>query len=632
MVNGLKSDDLVIDNLIRFSEGEGKIFLGDQRVVLVQASALGTLRQDLIQTLGMDRTKGFLTRYGYNIGANDAQKILQMPWLSEKERLWAGPKMHGIIGHVFVQPLITEYDFQRGVLHFEGDWKDSYEAMEHIRLFGVSKEPVCHTLVGYASGYLSTIMGTKVIVREEACQGMGDDHCRWVGKTLEHWHGEVDGELIYYEERSLVRELDQAYERLKIERDNLDKAILIHNKLMHEVIRGHDLPSIADLLSKLMKKPVLIEDHHLNVLAVGGLSGESAEASSLKFKQWMERQNDHRLQRMNAVEIKVSEDCRRLIAPIVLRNTIYGYCSFLHADETFKEVDAMILEKAASACSIYLLNEKNVFEAEQRVRGHFLEEILSNRLSKKDIFKKGHYIGVDLERPFYIVVLDYFAASSKVNDELELYDNLITTISKFLIGQDMTPLLSQRSGHIAMWFPQFNTQNQKIDIERVCRQLIEHCKSAYPRYQFKSGISLGSASIDEIANEYAQALAALKVADNKHHIMPFESLGLAGIIFQSGNVDTIRKFSNQILGKMLSCDKNKNAEILGTLYFYLKNGGNLEQTAQEMSLSISGLRYRVKKITDLLQKDLREPTTMYKLYLAVQALVAIGDLDLNSCH
>jgi PucR family transcriptional regulator, purine catabolism regulatory protein len=42
------------------------------------------------------------------------------------------------------------------------------------------------------------------------------------------------------------------------------------------------------------------------------------------------------------------------------------------------------------------------------------------------------------------------------------------------------------------------------------------------------------------------------------------------------------------------------------------------------------LRYRISKIEEMLQMDLRNPLTSYQLLLSIQALNLIGDLDLKS--
>ncbi len=67
-----------------------------------------------------------------------------------------------------------------------------------------------------------------------------------------------------------------------------------------------------------------------------------------------------------------------------------------------------------------------------------------------------------------------------------------------------------------------------------------------------------------------------------------------------------------------------------TLYFFLVNGGNLEITADELSLSISGLRYRIYKNEKLLQKDIRNPVITCELLMAIQGLILLGDLEIKN--
>ena len=52
---------------------------------------------------------------------------------------------------------------------------------------------------------------------------------------------------------------------------------------------------------------------------------------------------------------------------------------------------------------------------------------------------------------------------------------------------------------------------------------------------------------------------------------------------------------------------SKKNELVKTLYVFLANGGNLEKTAMDITLSLSGLRYRLQKIEELLGHDLRDP-------------------------
>lgn len=211
----MRADELDLTRIYKFSTLHNPND-PQERVVTVPTAALGMLRHELIETLGIERTKGFLLRHGWHCGVNDAQKVLEMDWDSKKELLFVGPKMHTLHGYLEeVDVLVAEADFSNGRMHHEAIWKNSYEAEEHLKRFGPSDQPVCHTLVGYASGYLSTILGKKVIAKEIKCKAMGYEHCHAVCRTVEEWNGEIDDELKYYKADNIIGELDETFRKLK---------------------------------------------------------------------------------------------------------------------------------------------------------------------------------------------------------------------------------------------------------------------------------------------------------------------------------------------------------------------------------------------------------------------------------
>ena len=83
--------------------------------------------------------------------------------------------------------------------------------------------------------------------------------------------------LASYEADRIIDELDETYEKLRIERDNLSKTYHVHHKLFKEVLREKGMKSIADVLYQTMKMPVIIEDRYLTILAVGGLPTQKAQ-------------------------------------------------------------------------------------------------------------------------------------------------------------------------------------------------------------------------------------------------------------------------------------------------------------------------------------------------------------------
>ena len=51
-----------IQNLLRFEYEEGRIWLGEERMILLRSSEMQGLRRGMIDSLGLDRAKGLLMK------------------------------------------------------------------------------------------------------------------------------------------------------------------------------------------------------------------------------------------------------------------------------------------------------------------------------------------------------------------------------------------------------------------------------------------------------------------------------------------------------------------------------------------------------------------------------------------
>src|SRR2546427_5524328 len=72
-VDALRYPDIAdLMSRLHFSPGDGRIWLDDQRMVLVHTSAMGVLRRGLIERLGIDPGRGLLPPVGYNSGPRGA--------------------------------------------------------------------------------------------------------------------------------------------------------------------------------------------------------------------------------------------------------------------------------------------------------------------------------------------------------------------------------------------------------------------------------------------------------------------------------------------------------------------------------------------------------------------------------
>lgn len=178
---------------LRFAPQQGRIWLDDQRMMLMHISNLGSLRQELIEGMGKERARGLITRIGYQAGARDAQMSRKVRAnRSTFDDFLAGPQLVSLEGIVFCEPLALHIDVEKGEYFGDFHLVDCAEAEAHMASYGIGNEGVCWMLVGYACGYTSAFMGRPILWRECECRSMGHEKCRVIGKPVEEWEDAED--------------------------------------------------------------------------------------------------------------------------------------------------------------------------------------------------------------------------------------------------------------------------------------------------------------------------------------------------------------------------------------------------------------------------------------------------------
>lgn len=200
MKTGVLAQDLKLSDLLEVDEQGGVIRFGGRRILFYDAVALGLLRAQMVENFGLDVARGLLTRLGYSHGWRTAETLKDsIPWTNEREWRIAGGRLHRLQGLVRFEPVRNE----RPGCIAEAIWFDSFEAEQHVLHLGRSSAPVCWSLTGFASGYLSRVFGEAIYAIEETCCGQGDATCHMLAKTKEEWGEEIEPHLRFYEKDCL---------------------------------------------------------------------------------------------------------------------------------------------------------------------------------------------------------------------------------------------------------------------------------------------------------------------------------------------------------------------------------------------------------------------------------------------
>lgn len=593
-------------------------------------AAFAVLREQLIKNIGIERVKGFLLRYGYELGSQTAKRALQLNLSSIAELIKQGPQFHSTYGHakgVLYRIEIEVNEQQRPITaRGNGTWKGSFEGLEHLSRLGKSDAPVCYTLTGYISGYMSALCQRVIVAKEISCVAMGDELCRWEFKPLEEWGEEIHDEYRLYFESPIIQEYEYTYEQLLEQRNYMYKVANLHQQLTEAIANGCDLQYVAKITHEITGIPVIISDVHFQTFAYHGLSEEQLTDY---MKSWGKIHRTKCTGQPFITEIKLYRfrEQDQLIAPIVVKKKTFGYCAFIYGNKQPElEKDYMLLERAANAAALYLLNEKTSFDASERMKGHFLEQLMDKQYgSRAEILTRGRFMNIDLSGSIIVAVLKADVYRTPFQEDFILREQVLERTRNFFREKHQKFLSVQKQENIVLLIP---FENDKYEhIFHSLEELVSCLEKEFPGLRYKIGVSSRGKQIEDVSESYQEALIASRMACKKK-VVSYDELGIAGILVNSHNVQSIRVYAEKLLGPLYKNEDSKMKELLKTLYVFLLNGGKLEQTMKDLSLSMSGLLYRVRKIETILGKDLRDPMNGHQIFLVLQALAATGDLEI----
>jgi PAS domain S-box-containing protein len=189
----MRADKITFEDAFHVDLLSGRISLGGNRYVILDSTALGSLKRELVENLGWDVAKGVLARVGYRWGRNDARQLRKhQTWNSDEEWLRAGVSLNCLEGMAKVRLDQIEIDRADGVLRATGEWIDSFEAEQHLQQYGVGSDSSCWMLEGYSSGYATEVLGGEAVCIETRCKSKGDPACRFDIRNSAAWSDAAD--------------------------------------------------------------------------------------------------------------------------------------------------------------------------------------------------------------------------------------------------------------------------------------------------------------------------------------------------------------------------------------------------------------------------------------------------------
>ncbi|MEH7274202.1 hypothetical protein [Neobacillus vireti] len=207
---------------------------------------------------------------------------------------------------------------------------------------------------------------------------MGDQYCQVICKPVEEWGTEIEGELDYFTESKISEELEEAHRRIKKQNKFLKHVMGIHEELNRLILEGGHLKDIVEVVGNTLGNPIIAEDRYMGTLAAWAEPGKELSSfllSSVEPASDFIRKQLAIIKREKKTIDLICKDhslLPRTVTPIIIESNVYGYLSIIHSTEVNIELIHLIAERVAEVIGFILLQERMIFETENRFKGEFI--------------------------------------------------------------------------------------------------------------------------------------------------------------------------------------------------------------------------------------------------------------------
>ena len=267
----MRVEDLHHEELLELDPEGGTIRFAGQRALLLDAVAMGLLRQYLVENFGLTAARAVLTQFGFAHGWRMAAAMqIEFEWESNEEWQRAGPRISTLEGLFRTQPGSEDPLSKQGAMLLA-----SYEAEQHLLHFGRSNAAVCWTICGLMSGYVSHTTGREIYVLEDRCLGEGHAACHLLGRTREEWGDEHAEELAFFDSGRLKECLDVSLSEVTETLKAAEEKLRAHRQAVVLVARDVEEPLGIVAKSPKMQNVIDLARRVAKVDATVLITGES---------------------------------------------------------------------------------------------------------------------------------------------------------------------------------------------------------------------------------------------------------------------------------------------------------------------------------------------------------------------
>jgi sugar diacid utilization regulator len=433
-------------------------------------------------------------------------------------------------------------------------------------------------------------------------------------------------------QKQTIRRLGELTAELEEQHRLLERAAEIHDALTQLVLTNQGIPTIARTLARLVDRPVLVQDQFLRVVCEAHPTEEPATALTPLTQELLSSpglrlgQRDARgpFELPALPERGLDHPCA--VAPIVAGRDLLGYVSLALAELPAPPLTMRTLAHAATVLALAIVKDRLAHEIELRVRHGFAEDLIAGRFDDAQLMRdRGRYLGYDLRGPFQVLVFDidheshdHTRAQQPEAGIDRLRQRFFSVLQSVAMAHAPHVLIANRHGNVAVILTA--VEGPRASAADAIVHAVQHAVArALPDLSVSVGIGRVTDHLGKIATSYQEAERALRVIrrfGGQAKVLRYTDIGAARLLFHVNEPAELIDFARQRLGPVLAYDQRHGGILIQALEAYLDAGQSVPLAAEQLSLHPNTLRYRLRKVEELLGAPLADVSLLLDIQLA----------------
>ncbi|MEV7594940.1 GAF domain-containing protein [Streptomyces sp. NPDC089922] len=436
-------------------------------------------------------------------------------------------------------------------------------------------------------------LGTRLIgvlyAADRTVREFTPDSIALLSSLADHAATAIDSARRMEETRSALLELNAATETARGHSEALRRAAETHDRLTDLVLRGGEVGDVAREIAAILGGGLVVHDSDGAELARVAAPALAPPARGVAASRAEGR----------AVPVEGVWVCAVMAGSALLGSIA------LTGRPDLPDTDRRLFERTSLVAALLLLLRRSVAEAEERVRGELLDDLLAEDQADRprhlgSLVLRARRLDVHLRDPHDVLV-----AHCEPAQRQRLQGEAARR------ARELRGLAGVYRGHVVLLAP---AGGRGADPRELALDL-----GRFLRAPVTVGAAGPARGPDELPRTYADALRCLealrslgRVGDGAH----LPELGFVGMLL--GDRTDVGGYVERVLGPVLEYDAERGTELIRTLGAYYAANGSLSRAKDGLHVHVNTVVQRLERVARLLGDDWNTPERALENQLALR--------------